>query len=346
MVKRHWLLPQQLLRGDTIMIHLAKIKTAVSIEKYEGMHSESQMRHLAVILFCSLVFNGPAFAETEEEEMARIQKLMNQRVFGLEEQPAPAPAQPSTPAVQPAPVVQTRPAPAPRQAPAQRSPTSVFKSMFAPAPVNQSQASNVEIKGGVDTGQKISDKALNCPPFGVGDKWEIRRITSMPQGMTTTGGFSVKITENDGKLVKLDMVENDGNMHTSELRLENGMVYPSKDIMSTNNVMITYTSNVPLCPVPEIGQTIEGYGTMNGNKVGEQSSTVTSINPNYIKVTVPAGTFNTVEVVNKVVPFSGGHAAPPYTITHYYADGISAVKEIFRFPNGMTMVHELTDYKF
>lgn len=209
--------------------------------------------------------------------------------------------------------------------------------------INPSWADNNTAKAEINTGIEIDKEPLRCPPFGIGDSWTMQRTNIMANGMSSKTDFTITITDHNGKIVKSESVEPGGTTIQSEMRLKKGILYPVKDIIGNHE--IKYVSNTPLCPPAKIGQSIIGYGTMNGMKVGEQSTTVTAINPNYFKVSVPAGTFNTRVVVNEVKT-SGPQASPPYTITHYYADGIGAVKEVFKFADGSTQIHELLEYKF
>jgi len=61
------------------------------------------MKYLTTICSLLLIYSPlTVFAETEEEEMARMQKMLNNRVFGFDKKPEPAPA--PTPAAKPVPV--------------------------------------------------------------------------------------------------------------------------------------------------------------------------------------------------------------------------------------------------
>jgi hypothetical protein len=111
------------------------------------------------------------------------------------------------------------------------------------------------------------------------------------------------------------------------------------------NIEIDYISETPFCPPPEVGQSIVGVGKLNGVTAGKQITTVIEIDPFFIRVTVPAGTFDTRKILTRVTS-AGPQASPPHTITHYFADGIGAVKEIFRFADGSIQIHELVRYNF
>ena len=204
-------------------------------------------------------------------------------------------------------------------------------------------ANNSAAKSEINTGIKVNKKSPRCPPFGVGDTWTMRRTNTMANGISSNTDFTITITSANGNTVKMESVEPGGALIQSELRRKRGMFYPVKDTIG--NIEIYYVSNTPFCPPPAVGQSIVGHGRMNGMKVGTQTTTVKAINPYFIKVSVPAGTFKTRKIVTRVKA-SGPQASPPYTITHYYADGIGAVKEVFRFADGSVQVHELLKYKF
>lgn len=209
--------------------------------------------------------------------------------------------------------------------------------------INPSWSANSTAKVEINTGIKIGNKLPRCPPFGAGDTWTMRRSNTMANGMSSKTYFTITITSANGKTVKMESVEPGGTIIQSELRRKKGMFYPVKDTIG--NIEIDYVSNTPFCPPPRVGQSIVGHGRMNGMQVGTQTTTVKAINPNFIKVSVPAGTFKTRKIVTRVKA-SGPQASPPYTITHYYADGIGAVKEVFKFADGSVQVHELLKYKF
>ena len=195
----------------------------------------------------------------------------------------------------------------------------------------------------INTGVKVSNKAPSCPPFGVGDTWTMRRTNTMAAGLSSNAEFTVTIIRANGSTIIKESVEPGGAIIQSELRKKKGMFYPVKD--TVGNIEIDYVSNTAFCPPPNIGQSIVGHGKMGGMQVGQQTTTVTAINPNYIEVSVPAGTFKTRKIVTQIKA-SGPQASPPYTITHYYADGIGSVKEVFNFADGSTQLHELIAYKF
>ncbi|MCP4229539.1 MAG: hypothetical protein GY771_05265 [bacterium] len=186
-----------------------------------------------------------------------------------------------------------------------------------------------------------------CPPYGVGDLWTIHRTNILANGMASEAEFTMTITESDGKTVKLEIVEPQITTIKSEMRLKKGVLYPVKDRMKDpmGDIEIDYISDTSLCPPPKVGESIVARGQMNGMPVGERSTTVTAIDPHYIEVSVPAGTFKTLKIDSQVKE-NGAQANPPYTITHYYANGIGSVKEVFRFADGSLQVHELLKYEF
>lgn len=204
-------------------------------------------------------------------------------------------------------------------------------------------ANNSAIKSEINTGIKVNKISPRCPPFGVGDTWTMRRTNTMANGFGSKTDFTITITSVNSNTVKMESVEPGGSRIQSELRRKRGMFYPVKDTIG--NIEIFYVSNTTFCPPPAVGQSIVGHGHMNGVKVGTQTTTVKAIDPYFIKVSVPAGTFITRKILTRVKA-SGPQASPPYTITHYYADGIGAVKEVFRFADGSVQVHELLKYKF
>lgn len=209
--------------------------------------------------------------------------------------------------------------------------------------INPFWSVNSTAKAEISTGIKVNKKSPRCPPFGAGDTWTMRRTNIMANGMSSKTDFTIIITSVNGKTVKMESVESGGTIIQSELRRKKDMLYPVKDTIG--NIEIDYVSNTPFCPPPGVGQSIVGHGRMNGMKVGTQTTTVKAINPYFIKVSVPAGTFKTRKIVTRIKA-SGPQASPPYTITHYYADGIGAVKEVFKFADGSVQVHELLKYKF
>ncbi len=208
---------------------------------------------------------------------------------------------------------------------------------------NTSWSAGSAAKGEINTGVKIGNKTPRCPPFGAGDTWTIRRTNVMANGMNGKVDFKVTIKSVNGSKVIKESIEPGGTIIHSELRRSKGMYYPVKDTVGM--IEIDYVSKTPFCPPPGVGQSIVGHGSMNGMQAGTQSTTVKSIHPNYIKVSIPAGTFKTRKIVTEVKA-SGPHGNPPYTITHYYADGIGAVKEVFKFADGNIQIHELVRFKF
>lgn len=205
--------------------------------------------------------------------------------------------------------------------------------------MNHSMANGAE----VNTGIEIDKRAPRCPPYGIDDTWTIHRTNTLANGMISRADFTITITENDGRTVKIETVEPGATTIESEMRLEKGILYPVKDRMG--DLEIDYISDTRLCPPPEVGQSITGRARMNGMQIGERSTTVTAIDPYYIEVSVPAGTFRTLKI-DTLVKEHGPQATPPYTITHYYAERIGSVKEVFRFADGSLQVHELLNYKF
>lgn len=209
--------------------------------------------------------------------------------------------------------------------------------------INPSWADSSAAKAEINTGIEIDKKVPRCPPYGIGDIWTIHRTNTLANGMISNADFTITITEFDGRIVKTETVEPGGTTIESEMRLKKGILYPVKD--KVGDLEIDYVSDTPLCPPPKVGQSIIARARMNGMPVGERSTTITAINPYYIEVSVPAGTFRTLKI-DSLVKENGPQANPPYTITHYYADGIGSVKEVFRFADGGIQVHELLKYEF
>ena len=213
--------------------------------------------------------------------------------------------------------------------------------------IDPSRAKSSIENAGINTGIEVGENVPRCPPYGVGDLWTIRRTNILANGMASEAEFTITITENDGKTVEIESVEPQVTTIKSEMLLKKGVLYPVKDTMkdAMGVIEIDYISETSLCPPPKVGESIVARGQMNGMPVGERSTTVTAINPNYIEVSVPAGTFRTLKI-DSLVKESGPQTNPPHTITHYYADGVGSVKEVFRFADGSIQVHELLGYKY
>ena len=187
----------------------------------------------------------------------------------------------------------------------------------------------------------LEEFAPRCPPFNEGDIWNMHRTMIMANGMTIEAEITITVTGIDGEIVEYEWVTSGSPTIYSEIRRQSGILTPVKDRVA--NIELDYISETPLCPPPDIGQSIVGVGKLNGVVAGKQITTVMEIDPFFIQVTVPAGTFNTRKILTEVT--SAG-ASPPYTITHYFADGVGSAKEIFRFADGSIQIHELVGYNF
>ena len=165
----------------------------------------------------------------------------------------------------------------------------------------------------------------------------------MANGMRTEADITVTIISVGGEIAVREWAADGAPPIYSEIRRESGILYPVKDTVSP--IEIDYTSEVPICPPPKVGESIVGLGSLNGRRIAEQITTITAIEPFFVKVIVPAGTFNTRKISSRVT-VSGPETVPPHTITHYFADRIGAVKEIFRFPDGSVQIHELLEFNF
>lgn len=213
--------------------------------------------------------------------------------------------------------------------------------------IDPTRAKSSIANDGINTGIEISKNVPRCPPYGVGDLWTIHRTNIMANGMASEAEFTITITEFDGTVMRLETVEPNITTIESEMLLKKGVLYLVKDIIKDvmGTLEIDYVSDTSFCPPPKVGESIVSRAQMNGMPVGERSITVTAIAPYYIEVSVPAGTFKTLKI-DSLVKEHGPQAHPPYTITHYYADGIGSVKEVFRFADGSLQVHELLKYEF
>ena len=195
----------------------------------------------------------------------------------------------------------------------------------------------------IDTGIRVDETAPRCPPFDIDDTWIMHRTITMAAGMRSEAEITITVTEVEGANKKSEWAVTGGTTVYSETRQTKGMLYPVKD--TVGSIEIDYVSETPFCPPPDVGQSIVGIGRLNGMEVGQQIITVMAIEPNFIEVSVPAGTFKTRKIMSQATE-SGPQASAPYTMTHYFADGIGSIREVFIFADGSIQIHELIEYEF
>lgn len=194
---------------------------------------------------------------------------------------------------------------------------------------------------------RIEDFLIRCPPYTKDDTWHIRRTGFQPNGMNNTSDITDTITYADSKTVKLNRAGSNSIMQEDEFRLDKGDYFLENNTMQSpsGEIKVDFTPEIPTCPLPEVGQVFTGIGKLAGKKTAEITITIVSINPLFVEVTVPAGTFNTRKIDLKTVMSSKDMGKQETRETLYFADRIGVVKEIVRFSNTFE-VYELLDYKF
>lgn len=194
---------------------------------------------------------------------------------------------------------------------------------------------------------KIEDSAVRCPPFGKDDTWRIRRTAYLSNGMTNSSEITDTITYADKKTVKYRRSGSDSMEQEDEYRIDHQAIFLVKSKMQSpmGEVVISYKSDIPVCPLPEVGEIFTGKGWSGGKQSGEITITVEAINPFFVEVTVPAGTFKTRRIDLKTVIYSQETGRQETSETIYFAERVGVVKEIVRF-SGNFEVYDLLEYKF
>jgi hypothetical protein len=197
------------------------------------------------------------------------------------------------------------------------------------------------------TGQLIEDVVAKCPPFGIDDVWHIRKTGHLSNGMTNISKITDTITSANSQKATLERSGSSEMMRESEYRLSGGKIYLDKYRMQSpmGKVVVDFSNDIPVCPLPEVGQSFKGVGRANGNNIGQITSTIVAINPNFVEVTVPAGTFRTRKIDLKTVMDTHDQGRQVTRETLYFSDGVGVVKEVINFSNNKE-VYDLVKYGF
>lgn len=201
------------------------------------------------------------------------------------------------------------------------------------------------------TDEKISDSVAQCPPFQAGDTWQIRKISYLPSGKARTSYLADKIIKKEGNRVINQRKGPDTVTQETEYLLDDGDIYLVKDklLTATGEIDVDYIVDAPICPLPKVGNTIIGKAYYGGRLAWEMSSTVVTIHPNIVEISVPAGTFQTRKLKLQTITKSHQPDAQEPTIqetniTIYYADKIGVVREVARVEHNVE-VYDLLEYK-
>ena len=197
------------------------------------------------------------------------------------------------------------------------------------------------------TDKPIINSRMRCPPFAKDDSWHIRRAGYLSNGMTNTSDITDTVIDATADRAIVSRTGSNSMSQETQYRKRNNAVSLVKNRLQSQmgEMEVEYMPAINVCPLPEVGQRFTGMNNAPNGMSVTMTTQVIAINPYFVEVSVPAGTFETRKIELQTTARSQGQIQQQTRETIYFADGVGVVKSVIRFSDNVE-VYDLLNYEF